>query len=90
LADLLWGDLGNALKLSKDEKERLKIKADKVRLQLEVESKKLYDDSINQLIELADKENRQKIRKLLGEPCRSFAPNLDGFAAAQLSVAGKE
>ena len=67
---------------AEQEKEVLKEKDEETREKLKTESKKIYDDAIEELIALVPENDRPKIRANLGEEFKSLFPNLEGFAAA--------
>ncbi|MEQ1906998.1 MAG: hypothetical protein ABL888_22630, partial [Pirellulaceae bacterium] len=82
LAELLWGNVGVVLELTDDEKKSLAKKADDSREELISESKEIYDDTMEQLIDLVPANDRQKFRACLGKRFETLYPNLDGFACA--------
>ncbi len=85
LAELLWGDLGRVLELEEDEKEALKEKADEAREFLESESKRIYNESLEQLIETVPANDREKLRVALGPAFEKAVPNIHSFSVALLA-----
>lgn len=85
LAELLWGDLGRVLKLDDDTKESLKEKADVAREFLESESKRIYNESLEELIESVSAKDREKLRSSLGPAFENAVPNIHSFAIALLA-----
>lgn len=82
LAELLWGDLGEILELDDAAKDSLKMKSDEACEHLQAESKRLYDDAMEDLIQLAPVTERSRLRSCLGDEFKTFSPALDGLLVA--------
>ena len=82
LADILWGDLGKLLDLDKSQKESLKKNAAKARKHIETESRKTYENAMEELVQLVPSDEQKQVKSTLGNIPKNWTPNLNGFATA--------
>ncbi len=85
LADLLWGELGQRLELTEEQKKQLRKKAKSTREWIRIESRKAYEKAMEDLIALAPFEDQKKIKSILGKTPEDWSPNLYIFSIALLS-----
>lgn len=85
LADLLWGRLGERMELTDKQRRSIRERAKSTREWIRTESRKAYEDTINELIELAAPEDQRELRSILGKTPKDWSPNLYTFAYALFS-----
>ena len=79
LVDLVRGDLGKQLKLSKSMKQKLEASAKKSLDQIKTKSIKIEDELLQALLNCLKPESRKKAKELLGPKLKKSSANIDAL-----------